>query len=406
MSDRTYEVVVFGATGFAGRLTALYLQDTYGDDLRWAVAGRSQDKLDAVVAELAERRPDAPPVPTVRADSSDLASLKAMAAQTAVVITTVGPYAKYGLPLVQACAEEGTHYADLTGEPPFIRRSIDGFHETARQTGARIAHCCGFDSEPSDLGAYLVQRIAIEALGAPCDEVEFVLWWAKGGFSGGTLASALNILEEAKEDRQVRRVMADPYSLCTERGPDDREQMGVRYSEAGGVWTAPFFMAAVNEKVVRRSNELLDHRYGRDFRYGESLRTGRGKRARLRALGMAAGMGVGVTALSVGPIRRLVGRRATQPGDGPSEEAIEAGGFEARLFGWKDGEVAVEVRVKGDRDPGYGATACMLAETGLGLARHGDLGPAGVTTPAAALGQALIDRLDPQQVHFEVVRPG
>ncbi len=401
MSDRSYDLIVFGATGFAGRLTALYLQDTYGGEVRWAVAGRSRSKLEALVAALAARRPDAPPVAFVVADSADLASLRSMAEQTKVVCTTVGPYAKYGLPLVQACAEAGTHYADLTGEPPFIRRSIDAWDATAKQTGARILHCCGFDSEPSDLGTWLVQDTALRR-GEPCDEVEFVLWWSKGGVSGGTLASMLNILDEAG-DRTVRRVMADPYSLCSERGPDGREQWGARYSEAGSVWTGPFFMAAVNEKVVRRSNELTGFRYGRGFRYGESMRMGKGRRAWLRAGLLSSAMGMGMAALAVAPVRRFVGRRAVQPGDGPSSEAIEAGGFEARLFGWRRGRVVVEVRVRGDRDPGYGATACMLAETGLTLATHPDLGPAGVTTPAAAVGGALIARLDVRQVHFEVV---
>jgi len=405
MPDRTYEVVVFGATGFAGRLTALYLQDTYGGDVRWAVAGRNQGKLDALVQELADRRPDAPPVPSILADSADLDSLKALAEQTDVVCTTVGPYAKYGLPMVQACAESGTHYADLTGEPPFIRDSIDQFDAVAKASGARIAHSCGFDSEPSDLGVFLLQQAAIEAFGEPCDEIEFIVWWMKGGFSGGTLASGLNMMDAAA-DKTIRRVLADPYGLCDERGPDRREQMGPRYSEAAASWTGPFVMAGVNEKVVRRSNELLGHRYGKDFRYGESMRMGKGTGARLKAIGLSAAMGVGVAALAVGPVRRLVGRKAMQPGEGPSEEDIEKGGFEARLFGLRGGAVAVEVRVKGDRDPGYGATACMLAETGLGLARHDALGPAGVTTPAAALGQALIERLNPRQVHFEVVKVG
>ncbi len=405
MPDRTYEVVVFGATGFAGRLTALYLQATYGGDIRWAVAGRNQNKLDAMVQELADQRPDAPPVPSIVADSADLASLRAMATQTLVVCTTVGPYAKYGLPTVQACAESGTHYADLTGEPPFIRDTIDRYDAVAKASGARIAHSCGFDSVPSDLGAFLLQQAAIEAQGEPCDEVEFVVWWMKGGFSGGTLASGLNMMDAAA-DKKVRRVLADPYGLCDERGPDSREQMGPRYSEAAESWTGPFVMAGVNEKVVRRSNELLGHRYGESFRYGESMRMGKGTRGRLRAMGLSAAMGAGVAALSVGPVRRLVAQKSKQPGEGPSEEEIEKGGFEARLFGLRGGVVEMEVRVKGDRDPGYGATACMLAETGLGLARDEGLGPAGVTTPAAALGQGLIDRLNPRQVHFEVVKAG
>lgn len=402
MNERPFDVVVFGATGFAGKLTAEYLQRTYGGEVRWAVAGRSEAKLKALVADLAAQRPDAPAVPYVVADSADRASLDAMAASTQVVCTTVGPYAKYGAELVAACVAHGTHYGDLTGEPQFIRRMVDAHHEGAKASGSRIVHCCGFDSVPSDLGAFLVQQTAIAQHGGPCDEVEYVLMRAKGGVSGGTLASMVNVMDEAG-DPKVRKVLADPYGLCTTRGPDTREQMGVRYSEAAGAWTGPFVMAAINERVVRRSNELLEHRYGVDFLYGESMRTGRGAKGWLKASTMATATVVGTLSLAVGPIRRVAAKWMTAPGDGPSDEAIASGYFDARVFGKRDGKPIVEVKVHGDRDPGYGATACMLAEACLGLAAGEGLGAPGVTTPAAALGQTLIDRLYPRLVQFSVV---
>ena len=399
MLFRSLDVVVYGATGFAGTLTAEYLQDTYGGDVRWAVAGRSEEKLKTLVHELAERRPEAPKVEYIVANSTDRASLDALVARTKVVCTTVGPYAKYGTELVAAAAASGTHYCDLTGEPQFIRRMVDAHHAEAQKSGARIVHCAGFDSIPSDLGTHVVQTAAIEADGEPCDEVEYVLLGAKGGFSGGTLASLINVVAEAK-DPAVRRVLVDPYGLCEGSGPDTREQMGVRYSHAAKAWTGPFLMAGINERVVRRSNELLAHRYGADFRYGESMRTGSGVLGWTGAVAMAGGMIAMAPALFIGPVRRLVNRFLTQPGDGPSRDDIENGFFKARVFGKRNGTVVYSATVLGSQDPGYGATACMLAETALGLAAGEGLGEPGVTTPAAALGMGLVERLNAHRVTF------
>jgi short subunit dehydrogenase-like uncharacterized protein len=402
MEQRPFDVIVFGATGFAGRLVAEYLQDHHAGEIRWAVAGRNQAKLEKLVASLADRRPDAPPVEFRIADSQDHQTLEAMAAATRVVCTTVGPYAKYGGPVVAACVAKGAHYCDLTGEPQFVRRMMDAHHDEAVTKELRIVHCCGFDSIPSDLGTRLVQETAIQRDGTPCDRVEFILKGSSGGFSGGTIASLVNVLEEAS-DPAIRRILGDPYSLAVERGPDSREQTGVRYSEAAGVWTAPFVMAAVNERIVRRTNHLLGYRYGRDFRYGESMQTGRGTRGRLKALGMTAGLGGFTAGMMVGPVRKGLLKMLPSPGEGPSDEAIESGFFKARLFGQRDGEVVVTVDVTGTRDPGYGATACMLAEAAILLASDQQLGVTGVCTPGSAMGLALIERLHAKQVQFEVV---
>lgn len=400
--ERTFQIVVFGATGFAGRLVAEYLQDTHGDTLRWAIAGRSRQKLEALQADLAARRPGLAPVAIEVADSHDDAALAALVAKTRVICTTVGPYARHGGPLVAAAVASGTHVCDLTGEPQFIRRMIDAHHERAASEGTRIVHCCGFDSIPSDLGTLLVQETTLARDERPCDRVEMVVRWLSGGFSGGTIASMANLLEEAS-DPAVRRVLGDPYSLCSERGPDGREQRGPRYSEAAGVWTAPFVMAAVNERVVRRSNDLLGHRYGRDFRYGESMQTGRGLRGRLAANATTGVLGAFTVGMSMGRVRKRLLRLFPEPGQGPSPEQIEKGGFGIRLFGWRDGEVVTAVDVVGERDPGYGATACMLAESAIHLAGDpAQLGVAGVCTPASALGRPLIDRLNERLVRFTV----
>ena len=396
MADKPHDLVLFGATGFAGRLVAEYLS-TRGraEGLSWAIAGRSADKLAALAADLG--RPD---LPRIVADSADRASLDAMCAATRVVCTTVGPYARYGADLVAAAVAAKTHYCDLTGEPQFVRRMIDRHHAEAEAAGVRIVHCCGFDSVPSDLGVWVLQQAAAQRHGRPCPEVEMVVLGASGGVSGGTLASMGHLLDEAS-DPQVRRVLADPYSLAGSKGPDTREQRAPRYSDAAGAWTAPFVMAAVNERVVRRSNALLDHAYGDDFRYRESMRTRSGLRGRLSATAVAAGLGLGTAAMAIGPVRRLLFRTVLPaPGQGPSPDQIERGYFEIRLFGHHpDGRV--DVVVTGRRDPGYGATACMLAESALCLASD-DLQRAGVLTPAVAFGQALVDRLDQTDVQFTV----
>ena len=401
MQERDFDVVVYGATGFAGTLTAEYLQETYGGDVRWAVAGRSEGRLKKLVADLATQRPDAPEVAYIVADSTDRTALDAMMARTVAICTTVGPYAKYGSSVVASAVANGTHYCDLTGEPQFVRRMIDAHDDEAKAKGVRVVHCAGFDSIPSDLGVFAVQQAALEKTGKPCESVEYVLAGASGGFSGGTAASLIHILDEAG-DPTVRRVLGNPYGLCSEKGPDSREQTGLRYSKAARAWTGPFVMAATNERVVRRSNELLGYRYGKDFRYGESVKTGPGVGGWLKGVALTGVMTMGVGALLIGPLRRVASRWIVQPGDGPSRDAINNGFFKARLYGVQQGEVVVTGTVTGTQDPGYGATACMLAETGLALALSDDLGDAGVTTTAAGLGQVLIDRLQPHRVQFEI----
>jgi len=395
---RELDIVLFGVTGFAGQLLAEYLVKNAPADLKWGAAGRSEDKVRRVLTEVGAARD----VPVIVADSTDVESLHELAKRTRVVCTTVGPYARYGSGLVAACVDEGTDYCDLTGEVHWIRRMIDRHHERAQASGARIVHCCGFDSIPSDLGTLMIQREFQARFGHPAPTVRFYLKVAKGGFSGGTIASMMNLMEEAGEDREVRRVLVDPYSLTPglPKGPDGRDQMGAYLDELTGQWTAPFLMASVNTRVVRRSNALLDFEYGQDFSYDERMWTGKGLAGALKANAIAGGM-VGFTGVAaVGPTRNLLKSFLPKPGEGPSREKIDAGYFDVRFVA-TDGTNRLEAKVKGERDPGYGATALMLAESAMGLLESS--GEGGILTPASAMGEGLIQRLRRAGMVFEIL---
>lgn len=403
---RDFEIVLWGATGFTGRLVAEYLAGGDGaGDIPWAIAGRNRQKLEALRDDLQRDYPELGDLPILEGDALDRESLDRIAARTRVVCTTVGPYAKYGSDLVAACVEHGTDYCDLTGEVHWAREMIDRHHERAVETGARIVHFCGFDSIPSDLGTLMVQEHARQTHGGPCEEVKFFVEAASGGFSGGTIASMIGALEAASGDPEIRRVMGHPYALNPDgeqSGPDGSTQQGVRYDEDLEAWTGPFVMAQINEKVVRRSNALLDYPYGPSFRYGESAKTGAGLKGAAVAGGLSAGMGAFAGALALKPTRKLLQKVALPaPGEGPSREEIENGYFRIKLIGRGVGEDGAAFRVAGrvgaDRDPGYGATAMMLGETALGLALD-EPDPdktlsGGVLTPSTALGMTLVERL-------------
>jgi short subunit dehydrogenase-like uncharacterized protein len=390
LGQRAMDLVLFGATGFTGRLVADYLRDK---NVEWAIAGRDRKKLEALGVG----------VPILVADANDPASLEAIVKQTKVVCTTVGPYAKYGSPVVAACARNGVHYCDLAGETQWIRKMIDAHHEEAKRTGARIVPCCGFDSIPSDLGTWIVQEHAKKAHGEPCESVTFAMGKTRGGFSGGTIASMLNIFDEAKRDRAVRKVLLDPYSLnpAGERGLDGADQRGVVFDRDLDAWTAPFIMAAINTRVVRRTNALGGYPYGRSFRYREVMAFPRGPRGFAMASGVVAAIGGFIGASAIGPVRKLLERMVLPaPGEGPDAELREKGFFEVELFGRGRG-FNVRAHVKGKGDPGYAATAVMLAESALSLAKDPG-GDGGVLTPALAMGNRLIDRLRAAGMTFAV----
>lgn len=410
-TDREFDVIVWGATGFTGGLVAEYLAEAYGpDELDWAIAGRNRQKLDGVRRDLADACGAAGDVPVVLANAFDRQSLEAMAARTSAICTTVGPYSTYGEGLVEACVDQETDYCDLSGELPWIRRMQDRFHDEAVERGVRIVNCCGFDSIPSDLGTYVLQQRARETYGAPCRRVKLIVEGIRGDFSGGTLASMATVFEEAKSDRAVRRTVADPYSLnpAGERdGPDSRPQQGVRWDDDLETWTGPFVMAAINERVVRRTNALLDYPYGDEFRYGESSAFGRGLKGAASAAGFTAGQTAFIGAMAFGPTRSLVQSFLPEPGEGPSREEIENGYFRVRLLGRgrdsDDRPFKLEVAVSADRDPGYGATATMLGESAVALAGDEiDEGlDGGLLTPASALGGRLVKRLRDAGMTFE-----
>lgn len=395
--EREFDVVLWGATGFTGRLVAAYLAERAGSEaLRWALAARNGERL----VELREGLgPAAAAVPLIVADSHDRASLAALAQRTRVVVTTVGPYALYGSELVAACVEAGTDYCDLAGEVQWMRRMIDAHQARAEATGARIVHCCGFDSIPSDLGVHFLQRAAREQFGEPCHRVGLRVRAARGGFSGGTVASMLNLIAEGRRDREVARILRNPYAL---NPPDSRD--GPRQASHGrpsfdrdvDSWLAPFVMAAINTRVVHRTNALLGFPYGREFRYDEAILTGRGLPGRTRAMAIAAGLGAFTVAAGIGPARAILRRTVLPaPGDGPDEAAREAGFFNLLLVGRVPPDQLLRARVTGDRDPGYGSTAKMIGETAICLASDAacDATAGGFWTPAAALGDALVARL-------------
>jgi short subunit dehydrogenase-like uncharacterized protein len=392
------DIVVFGATGFTGRLVAQYLA-AYGDGTRWAVAGRNRAKLDATLTEIGAD------VPILIADAGDQESLRAIAAKTAVVCTTVGPYSRYGTPLVAACVEAGIGYCDLTGEPHWIREMIQRFHGRAVETGARIVHCCGFDSIPSDLGVLMLADHVEKKHRRRLAKVRTRMLRSRGGVSGGTLASAMEVLSAA-HDPEIRRALLDPYTLDPEgsrRGPDEPEQLLPRRDEDRGRWVAPFPMSWVNARVVRRSNALMGYRYGESFEYDEAIDAGAGPAGFSRALGIAAGM-AGFTAAAWLPATRdLLKRFLPHPGEGPTPEERERGSFVFRLFAESDGSppLRMEGTVAGRGDPGYAATSRMLGESALCLA-HDRVPARGVLTPAVAMGPALLERLRRADMTFEV----
>jgi short subunit dehydrogenase-like uncharacterized protein len=406
-NNREFDVVVYGATGFTGTLVAEYLLRQYGVDgnLKWSIAGRNASKLESVRASLGEK---AAHLEITVVDSRDESALAALASRTRVVLTTVGPYALYGSNLVAACVEAGTDYCDLAGEVQWIRKMVDTHHVRARETGARIVHCCGFDSIPMDMGVWFLQDSAKRGHGHYCDDIALYVKAIKGTASGGTIASMMNIIKEAKQDRSIARMMANPYALNPEgerEGPDERDQQKVVFDADAGFWTGPFVMAGVNTRVVRRSNALAGYPYGRDFRYREATITGRGFSGWLKGTVMTLGLGALVLGISMGPTRKLLKKFVLpKPGDGPNRELQKTGFFNLMQIGTLPDGTVLRTRITGDQDPGYGSTSKMLAESAVCLAKDELETRGGVLTPASAMGEPLLVRLrDKAGLTFDVV---
>lgn len=388
---RRFDLIVFGATSFVGQIICRVLLEA--GEVKWAMAGRSETKLREVRTGLGDAAKD---IELLVADAADQPALKAMCLQTKVVISTVGPYALYGSPLVEVCATTGTDCCDLTGEAQWVRQMIERHEAAAKASGARIVHCCGFDSLPSDLGVHFLQRAAIERFGQPLERFKTRVKAVRGAVSGGTYASLMNLVEEASTNSAVRRELADPYSLC----PAGADRSKVRqpslnatgYDADFKAFTAPFVMAAINSRIVHRSNALSGHRYGSEFRYDEAMLMGRGVRGRVRSLGLTAGLGVFMGAAAVPSVRWALSRFVLpKPGEGPSPDAQARGFWDFRLFGKTADGKSLRAKVTGDRDPGYGSTAKMVVQAGLALAETKSAG--GFWTPATVMGDALIERL-------------
>jgi short subunit dehydrogenase-like uncharacterized protein len=395
---RDLDVVVYGATGFAGVLVAEHLAAHAPEGTRIALAGRSPARLEAVRERLGVDWP------VLVADAAAEGDLAKLAAAAHVVLTTVGPYAKYGRALAHACAEAGTDYVDITGEVLFARASADENHELARSTGARIVHSCGFDSIPSDIGVHVLHALVLADGAGELTDTTLVVTSMRGGASGGTIDSMRHQLDEVKTDRDLRRLAASPYSLSPDRArePDLGRQEdlvtlpGRAVDPALRGTLAPFFMAPYNTRIVRRSNALRDWAYGRRFRYREVLSVGSSRLSPVLAAVTKLGLGALVVGLSLAPTRAVLDRLLPKPGDGPDEESRRQGHFTVDLYTTTTTGARYTARVKAKGDPGYAATAVMLGESALALVHNrAELpeSPGGVLTPATGIGDALVGRL-------------
>ena len=380
MAQPKFDIVVYGASGFTGKLVAEYLAAQYGagSGLTWAMAGRSRDKLAAVRDEIGAPKD----TPLIEADASDPASLKAMVGQAKAVLTTVGPYQLYGSDLVAACAASGTDYLDLCGEPAWMRQMIDAHHATAQASGARILFSCGFDSIPFELGVFFLQNAAKAQFGAACPVVKGRVRKMKGTFSGGTAASLKATYAAAAKDFSIVPLLKNPFALTPGfEGPKQPPGNKPLHDDDLGMWVAPFVMATINTRNVHRSNLLMGFPYGKEFVYDEMMLAGPGEKGEAMAKAI-----VGANASMGGP-------GGPKPGEGPSKEERETGMYDILFVGLTPDGKQIRASVKGDRDPGYGSTSKMIGESAVCLVREAKDVAGGIWTPGAALGDRLIKRL-------------
>ena len=388
-TGREFDVIVFGASGYTGRLVAEYLNKTYGlgGDVKWAMAGRSIDKLAAVRDEMGLPAD----TPILAADSDDSASLEAMCNRAGCIATTVGPYQLYGEKLIAACAATGTDYVDLCGEPAFMAQMIDKYNDAAKASGARIVFSCGFDSIPFDLGVWFLQQAAKEKLGAPVTRVKGRVRAMEGKFSGGTAYSMRATMDAVQKDPSIIGLLTNPFSLSDGfQGPAQPDGNSPVEDIEIGSWSAPFIMASINTKNIHRSNALLGHAYGTDFVYDEMMLTGPGEQGKAMAEAIAGADLMG-------------GDDAPKPGEGPTKEERESGFYDVLFYGTTAGGDVLKAGVKGDKDPGYGSTSKMLSEAALTLAQDNPSTPGGVYTPAPAMAVPLVKRLEAKAgLSFEI----
>ena len=372
-----FDFVVYGATGFTGKLVVEYLQAKYSDnnEINWAMAGRSLEKLNQVKKDLDV----SDSVTTLEVNSNDQASIEKMMEMTDCVLTTVGPYQLYGNEIVKLCAETGTDYVDLCGEPGWMHEMINEHAAQAKETGARIVFSCGFDSIPFDLGVYFLQNKVIAEHGKPASNIRGRVRAMNGEFSGGTAASLSATMASLKEKPELFAVLANPFALSNGfTGPEQAPDSKAVFDEKLETWVAPFFMAPINTKNVHRSNALMGHMYGEDFCYNEMWIQGPGEE------GKAAAEFVG----SMNPLAD-----APAPGEGPSKESRDNGNYDVLFCADLPDGSTIHAAVTGDMDPGYGSTSKMIAESAICLVKECSDLAGGIYTPAPAMGEKLITRL-------------
>lgn len=376
---RDFDIIIYGASGFTGRLVAEYLNERYGDDssLTFAMAGRSLVKLASVRDEMGLPAD----TPLVEADADRQESLRDMARRANIIITTVGPYQLYGSDLVAACVETGTDYVDLCGEPNWMRQMIETHETAAMASGARIVFSCGFDSIPTDLGVLTLQNEALKRFGAPAPRVKGRVRAMNGTFSGGTAASLKATMAAAARDPSVIGLLQNPFALVPGfKGADQPSGMKVEHDPSLDMWVAPFIMATINSKNLHRSNALMGHPWGTDFIYDEMVITGPGEEGKKIAEMVASANPLG-------------GEDGPKPGEGPSKEEREAGNYDILYLGEMLDGRTIRVGVTGDKDPGYGSTSKMLAEAAICLIQDCRDTPGGIWTTAPAMGERLVRRL-------------
>ena len=377
MSDKSLDVVIYGATGFTGKLVVEYMQENYGNDesVSWAIAGRSEEKLKAVSEDLKVGSN----VPHLLVDSNDTDSIESMVKQTKCVLTTVGPYQLYGAKILQQCVIHGVDYVDLCGEPGWMHEMINEYSNQAKETGARIVFSCGFDSIPFDLGVYFLQKEVIAQHGQPAPNVRGRVRAMNGEFSGGTAASLGATMTSLKEKPELFEVLINPFALSNGfTGPEQAQDSKPVYDAKLETWVAPFFMAPINTKNVHRSNALMDHLYGEDFCYNEMWIQGPGEEGKAAAEFVA----------SMNPLAD-----APAPGEGPSKESRDNGNYNVLFCADLADGTTIQAAVSGDMDPGYGSTSKMIAESAICLVKECPELVGGIYTPAPAMGEKLIARL-------------
>ena len=387
IDKREYDIIIWGASGFTGRLVAEYLYKNYNSkDLKWAIAGRDNQKLISIRKTFLNDE-----VPIVLADSFDETSLNKMTQRSNVICSTVGPYAKYGSLLVKSCIKNKTHYCDLAGEAQWIRKMIDLHHEEAIRNQVKIVNSCGYDSIPSDMGVYFINK----NLSKKNLTIKMRVTGTKGGYSGGTYASMQNIIKEASSDREVRKSLTNPYGLNPvgeQSGHDKRDLSSVVFDKKIKSWIAPFLMAGINTKIVRRSNALSNYNYGKDFKYDEAVMTGKGIKGQLAGIMLS----IPLILLAAKPgsiLNKIFSFFVPKPGQGPDKKERESGYFSSKFFVFDEHSNSSIFKVTGDRDPGYGSTSKMLAESAVCLAKDNLNNTFGIITPSYAMGNNILERL-------------